>query len=57
MRPSLKDIIERLRHANMAHGGLDVEKLVSDLIEAFVEIDRRMTELERRAGIEKCSSG
>ena len=27
MRPSLKDIIERLRHANMAHGGLDVEKL------------------------------
>jgi hypothetical protein len=57
MRPSLKDIIERLRHANMAHGGLDVEKLLSDLIEAFVEIDRRMTELERRAGIEKSPSG
>ena len=56
MRPSLKDIIERLRHGNMAHGGLDVEKLVSDLIEAFVEIDRRMTELERRAGIEKSPS-
>ena len=57
MRPPLKDIIERLRHANMAHGGLDVEKLVSDLIEAFVEIDRRTTELERRAGIEKSPSG
>jgi hypothetical protein len=50
MRPSLKDIIERLRHANMARGDLDVEKLVNDLIEAFVEIDRRLTELERRAG-------
>jgi hypothetical protein len=49
MRPSLKDVIERLRHANMAQGGLDVGKLVSDLIQAFVEIDRRLTELERRA--------
>ena len=49
MRPSLQDVTERLRHASMAEGGLDVDKLVSDL-QAFVEIDRRLNELERRAG-------
>jgi hypothetical protein len=32
MRPSLQDVTERLRHASMAEGGLDVDKLVSDLI-------------------------
>ena len=55
MRPSLKDDTERLRRANMAQGGLDVDKLVSDLIQAFVEIDRRLSELsvgreQRRRG-------
>ena len=50
MRPSLQDVTERLRHASMAEDGLDVDKLVSDLIQAFVEIDRRLNELERRAG-------
>ena len=50
MCPSLQDVTERLRHASMAEGGLDVDKLVSDLIQAFVEIDRRLNELERRAG-------
>ena len=34
MRPSLQDVTERLRHASMAEGGLDVDKLVSDLIRA-----------------------
>jgi hypothetical protein len=52
MNASLKDVIERLHAANMADGGLDAVKLVSNLIDAFEEIDRRMTELERRAGIE-----
>ena len=33
--------------ASMAEGGLDVDKLVSDLIRV-VEIDRRLNELERR---------
>ena len=47
MRPSLQDVTERLRHASMAEDGLDVDKLVSDLIQAFVEIDRRLNELER----------
>ena len=31
-------------------GGWPCDKLVSDLIQAFVEIDRRLNELERRAG-------
>jgi hypothetical protein len=52
MNISLKDVIERLHAANAAHGGLDAEKLVTNLIEAFEEIDRRMTDLERRAGIQ-----
>ena len=46
-RPSLQDVTERLRLASMAEGGLDVDKLVSDLIRV-VEIDRRLNELERR---------
>ena len=47
MCPSLQDVTERLRQASMAEGGLDVDKLVSDLIRV-VEIDRRLNELERR---------
>jgi hypothetical protein len=29
------DVTERLRHASMAEGGLEVDKLVSDLIQAL----------------------
>jgi hypothetical protein len=50
MRPSLQDVTERLRHASMAEGGLDVDKLVSDLIQAFVEIDRRLKRARASGG-------
>ena len=49
MSPSLQDVTERLRHARWRRVAY-VDKLVSDLIQAFVEIDRRLNELERRAG-------
>ena len=49
MSPSLQDVTERLRHARWRRVAY-VDELVSDLIQAFVEIDRRLNELERQGG-------
>ena len=50
MSSTSKDIIERLRHANMAHGGLDVEKLVPRRPDRGIRGDRSPDDRARAWG-------